>query len=172
MQSVDCGYLVCGTNQYVGRQVSQHISNTRHTNLILHKWEVSYNYSTVSMKILYIINFSYVCSINNHQQSGRYMTKTFFFNASRNCVHCKVKRSNLMLQMKFLYSIWIEHQNRSRIHSSQMLIQRAKSLFKDWKCSWSRVHKRIKISKPLKVGLDSIKLKVTTFTLPHCKGDN
>jgi len=80
------------------------------------------------------------------------------------------KRSSLMLQMKFLYAIWIEHRNESRVHSSWMLIQRAKSLFQVWKYSWSRVHKRIKISKPLKVGLGSIKLKVTTFTSPHCKG--
>jgi hypothetical protein len=93
-----------------------------------------------------------------------------FLNASQICVLCKVKRSNLMLEMKFLYSIWIEHQNQSRAHSSQMLIQRAKSLFKDWKCSWSRVHKSIKVLKPVKVGLNSMKLKIATFTLPHCKG--
>jgi len=72
--------------------------------------------------------------------------------------------------MKFLYSIWIEHENQRRVHSSQMLIQKAKSLFKDGKCSWSRVHKRIKILKPVKFGLGSIKLMLTTFTLPHCKG--
>lgn len=77
---------------------------------------------------------------------------------------------SLMLQMKFLYSIWIEHQNESKVHSSQILIQRAKSLFQVWIYSWITVHKRIKISKSLKIGLGSIKLKVTTFTLPQCKG--
>jgi len=75
-----------------------------------------------------------------------------------------------MLQMKFLYSIWTEHQNEIKVHSSQMLIQRAKSLFQVWKYGWGRVHKRIKIPKPLKIGLGSIKLKVTAFTLPQCKG--
>lgn len=168
-----CGYLVCGTNQYAGRQVSQHISNTRHTNLILHKWVVPYKYSTVYIQSSYIISFSYVYSINIHQQSRRYMTKALFLMPVEIVFIAKWmthKRSSLLLQMKFLYSVWIEHQNQRRVHSNQLLIQTAKSLFKDRKYSWSRVHTRIKILKPVKVGLSSIKLKVTTFTLSCCTG--
>jgi hypothetical protein len=69
------------------------------------------------------------------------------------------KTSSLMLKMEFFTPFGLKINIKG-----ECIFREPKVYSKIWNYSWSRVHKRVKIPKPVKVGLGSIRLELTTFT--------